>query len=127
MVISSCLKKWIVEHFPEIESWVLLQEEHVHSFLLTLPNRHREIVKKDLNVLFKLGKKKRMITHIPIMDTPTREYPSNMEPLTLEEQKAVAKVIRNNIYDEPLSCLLTSFCFYYGSHQRKSVLLKSII
>lgn len=108
------LSKWIDEQYPEIESWRLLQEEHVNSFLLTLPNQTREVVRKDLNVLFKLAKKKRMITHIPIMDIPAREYPRSMESLTLEEQKVVAKAISNNVYKEPLSCLLTSLCFYHG-------------
>ncbi len=108
------LSRWIDEHYPEIASWGLLQEEIVHSFLLTLPNQNREIVRKDLIVLFKLAKKKRMITHIPIVDTPTRKYPISMESLVIEEQKAVAKIISNNVFKEPLSCLLTSLCFYYG-------------
>jgi len=105
---------WIDELYPEISTWGLLQEEHVHSFLVTLSNQQREIVRKNLNILFKLAKKKRMIIHIPIMDSPAREYPRKMEPLTIEEQKTIAKVISANIYKEPLSCLLASFCFYHG-------------
>lgn len=119
------LSKWIDEHYPKITSWGLLQEEHVHSFLVTLPNQSREIVRKDLNVLFKLAKKKRMITHIPIMDIPTREYPRSIESLTIEEQKTVAKVISHNILREPLSCLLTSLCFYHGLSSKEISSIKT--
>lgn len=38
-----------------------------------------------------------MITHIPLMDMPAREYPRNMKSLTTEEQKALARVISNTI------------------------------
>lgn len=106
--------KWIFEHHSEVLSWDLLQEEHVHSYLLTLSNQQREVVRKDLNVLFRLAIRKKIITHIPITDSPAKEYPKSTEPLTIEEQKKLANTIRNNIFNEPLSCLLTSFCFYHG-------------
>jgi len=113
------LSKWIDEHYPEITSWGVLQEEHVNSFLLTLKKQNREVVRKDLSVLFKLAKKKKMVTHIPIMDLPAREYPRSMEALSIAEQKALAQVIRDNVYNEPLSCLLTLFCFYHGLSSRE--------
>lgn len=40
--------------------------------------------------------------------------PPTIEPLTFEEQIKVAKIIKSNLFEQPLECLLISFCFYHG-------------
>lgn len=106
--------KWIVENFPSVDSWAVIQEEHIQQFLLSLPPRNREIVRKDINVLFKFAKKKRIIAHVPIIDFPSRELPSSIQVLDLEDQKKVASTIKDNMYTDAVGCLLASFCFYHG-------------
>ncbi|MED1904544.1 site-specific integrase, partial [Cytobacillus firmus] len=64
--------------------------------------------------LFKLAKRKRLITHIPILDIKSRELPPSIEPLSFDEQVSVANKIKSHIYEHPLECLLTSLCFYHG-------------
>src|SRR5699024_12514144 len=91
-----------------------LKQEDIHTFLLSLTPKHREIVRKYLLVLYKLTRRKRIITHIPILDIKSRELPPTIEPLTFEEQIKVAKIIKSNLFEQPLECLLSSFCFYHG-------------
>jgi len=106
--------RWLQENKGHLTSWDTVQQEDVHAFLLTLTPKHREIVRKDLLVLFKLARRKRIITHIPILDVKSRELPPTIEPLTFEEQTSVAKLIKGNLFEQPLECLLVSFCFYHG-------------
>jgi integrase len=108
------LARWFQINCKHIESWDTVQQEDVHKFLLTLTPKHREIVRKDLLVLFKLAKRKRLITHIPILDIKSRELPPTIEPLTFDEQVKVANLIKSCLYEQPLDCLLTSLCFYHG-------------
>jgi integrase len=106
--------KWIIQVYKEVHSWDFVQEEHVHEFLLTLTPNNREVVRKDLHVLFKLAKQKKIITHIPIMDYPGRELPPVIEPLNTSEQKQIAKILLNSINTNPLECFLSSLCFFHG-------------
>lgn len=108
------LVRWFQVNRSYIVSWDGVQQEDVYTFLLTLTPQNREIVRKDLLVLFKLAKRKRIITHIPILDMPSREIPPSTEPLTFDEQKGIALKLKVNIYEKPLECLLTSLCFYHG-------------
>lgn len=108
------LVRWLQTNKGHISSWDTVQQEDIHEFLLTLTPKHREIVRKDLLVLFKLAKRKRIITHIPILDVKSRELPPVIEPLTFEEQVRIANIIKSNLYERPLECLLTSLCFYHG-------------
>lgn len=108
------LVRWFQTNCKHIESWDTAQQEDVHEFLLTLTPKHREIVRKDLLVLFKLAKRKRLITHIPILDVKSRELPPTIEPLTFDEQARVAKLIKRYLLEQPLECLLTVLCFYHG-------------
>jgi hypothetical protein len=39
----------------------MIQQEDVHNYLLTLSPKHRELVRKDLMILFKLALKKRLL------------------------------------------------------------------
>src|SRR5690625_7819322 len=87
---------------------------YITKFIFSLKHKHREIVRKDLLVLFKLARRKRIITHIPILDIKSRELPPTIEPLTFEEQIKVAKIIKSNLFEQPLECILSSFCFYHG-------------
>lgn len=114
IVVFVRLVKWIQNNCNLIESWDMVQQEDIHKFLLTLTPKNREIVRKDLLVLFKLAKRKRLITHIPILDIKSRELPPTIEPLTFDEQVRVANLIKNYLYEQPLDCLLTSLCFYHG-------------
>ncbi|MGM1006245.1 MAG: site-specific integrase [Bacillota bacterium] len=114
MEIFIRLVRWFQNNCNHIESWDTVQQEDVHEFLLTLTPKHREIVRKDLLVLFKLAKRKRVITHIPILDIKSRELPPTIEPLTFDEQVKVANLIKSCLYEQPLECLLTSLCFYHG-------------
>ncbi|MDP1421683.1 site-specific integrase [Peribacillus simplex] len=108
------LVRWFQINCKDIESWDTVQQEDVHEFLLTLTPKHREIVRKDLLVLFKLAKRKRIITHIPILDIKSRELPPTIEPLTFDEQVRVARLIKISHYEQPLECLLTTLCLYHG-------------
>lgn len=108
------LVRWFYINRSYIVSWDGVQQEDVHTFLLTLTPKNREIVRKDLLVLFKLAKRKKIITHIPILDITSRELPPTIEPLTFDEQREVALKLRVNIYEKPLECLLISLCFYHG-------------
>jgi len=108
------LVKWFQNNSKHIESWDTVQQEDIHEFLLTLTPKHREIVRKDLLVLFKLANRKRIITHIPILDVKSRELPPTIEPLSFEDQVRVAKTIKHNLYEKPLDSILTSLCFYHG-------------
>src|SRR5262249_37945670 len=60
------------------------------------------------------GRKKRVITHVPIMNLPTREYPQTVEPLQTDEQQALARLIRTAIYTQPEEAFLAALCFYHG-------------
>src|SRR5699024_12503765 len=91
-----------------------VKQDDIHTFILKLKTKKCEIVRKDLLVLFKLARRKRIITHIPILDINSRELPPTIEPLTFEEQIKVAKIIKSNLFEQPLECLLSSFCFYHG-------------
>ncbi|MCM3169482.1 hypothetical protein [Peribacillus frigoritolerans] len=104
---------WVQQNASHIGTWNDLQQELVHEFLLTLTPKHREVVRKDLLVLFKLGKKKRLMTHIPILDLPSREFPATLEPLTFKEQAKVYKKILDK-YTSPIQRLLAILCFYHG-------------
>src|SRR6266571_2257304 len=64
----SRLIRWLTEHIPHLTGWAMVQEEHINTFLLTLPPKTREIVRKDLFVLFRLARKRRVMTHVPIVD-----------------------------------------------------------
>lgn len=118
------LVKWIVHEHQDITAWDMLQEEHVNKFLLTLKTNNREIVRKDLTVLFKLAFKKRIITHVPIMDLPSREYPRVQQSLSLKEQKKIAKKIQKYRNIEPTMCLITTFCFFYGLSTKHIINIK---
>ena len=114
MEIFVRLVRWLQENKSHLTSWDTVQQEDIHTFLLSLTPEHREIVRTDLLVLFKLARRKRIITHIPILDIKSRELPPTIEPLTFEEQIKVAKIIKSNLFEQPLECLLSSFCFYHG-------------
>jgi hypothetical protein len=114
MVTFVRLVRWLQTNKSHVSSWDTTQQEDIHEFLLTLTPKHREIVRKELVVLFKLAKRKRIITHIPILDVKSRELPPTIEPLTFVEQMEVAKIIKSSLYERPLECLLTSLCLYHG-------------
>lgn len=112
--IFARLVRWFQTNCKHIESWDTVQQEDIHEFLLTLTPKHREVARKNLLVLFKLAKRKRLITHIPILDITSRELPPTIEPLTFDEQVKVAKLIKSRLYEQPLECLLTTLCLYHG-------------
>src|SRR5205807_1464301 len=89
-------------------------EAHIHAFLLTLTPKNREPVRKDLHMFFRLARKRRVITHVPIMDYATRELPRTIEPLDVEAQKALAHLIRKNVSIHPEEVFLAALCFYHG-------------
>lgn len=106
--------RWIRDNHELVISWSLVQEQHIHQFLLTLTPKNREIVRKDLYVLFKFAKRRRIIACIPIADFPSRELPGTIEILDFIEQKSVAKAIKDNLYIDSIQCFLASLCFYHG-------------
>src|SRR5690625_1088836 len=79
MEIFVRLVRWLQENKSHLTSWDTVQQEDIHAFLLTLTPKHREIVRKDLLVLFKLAKRKRIITHIPIIDIKSRDLSTTIE------------------------------------------------
>src|SRR5699024_693807 len=122
------LIRWLEEERPNINSWNTIQQEDIHAFLMELSLKNREVVRKSLLILFKLGLKKKLLTHIPILDMKSRELPLTIEPLSFEQQKEVAKIININIYDNPLESLLVSFCFYHGLSSKtiRSIQMKHV-
>jgi len=110
----SRLVRWLTEHLPDLTGWEMVQEEHIHAYLLTLTPKHRELVRKDLLMFFRLARRKRIMTHVPIMDYPARELPQTVEPLSVEEQKTLARRIRDSIYTHPEEAFLAALCYYHG-------------
>lgn len=65
-------------------------------------------------MLLKLAKRKKFITHVPLTKEKSRALPPTTTPLTIEEQKAVEKAIKQNMLNSPEELLLVSLCFYHG-------------
>jgi len=126
--IFSRFVKWLDHEHQEVSSWNLVQESHVHEFLLILTPHNREIVRKDLYVLFKLARRRKAITHIPMTNYPARELPPVSEPLSMTEQKRVARILLQSIHLNPLGCLLGCLCFFHGltTKQIQSIKLSDV-
>src|SRR5690625_7512420 len=73
MEIFVRLVRWLQENKSHLTSWDTVQQEDIHTFLLSLTTKHREIVRMDLLVLFKLARRKRIITNITSLNTKSRE------------------------------------------------------
>lgn len=112
--VLSRLVRWLTTVEPALSGWEAVQEQHIHAFLLTLTPNNRELVRKDLQVFFRLARKRRLITHVPLMDAPTKAMPLSMEPLREDEQRALARRIREGSALYPEEALLTALCFYHG-------------
>lgn len=126
--IFSRFVRWLNHEHQEVSSWDLIQENHIHEFLLRLTPKNREIVRKDLHVLFKLAKRRKLLTYIPMTDYPSRELPPVAEPLSMAEQKQVAKFLLQSVHSNPLGCLLGCLCFFHGltTKQIQSVKLSDV-
>ena len=112
--LLSRLIRWLTEQVPDLKGWDMVQEEHIHAFLLTLTPKTRELARKDLHMFFRLARKRRIITHVPIMDYPSKALPRTIEPLRGEAQKGLAQLIRESIYAHPEEAFLTALCFYHA-------------
>ncbi len=112
--LLSRLVRWLQEQFPELSGWDMVQEEQIQAFLLTLTPKTREVARKDLALFFRLARKRRLMTHVPITDAPARDLPRTMEPLPEDAQKALARRIRAHITTQPEEALLTALCFYHA-------------
>ncbi len=110
----SRLVRWLTEELPELTGWDMVQEEHIHAFLLTLAPKTRELLRKDLSLFFRLARKRRLITHVPLMELATRESPPTVASLSWEEQKTLARKIHHSITSSPEVALLSALCFYHG-------------
>lgn len=126
--IFSRFVRWLNQEHQEVSSWDMIQENHIHEFLLILTPKNREIVRKDLHVLFQLAKRRKLITYIPMTDYPSRDLPSTTEPLSMAEQKQVAKILLQSVHSDPLGCLLGCLCFFHGlnTKQIQSVKLSDV-
>jgi hypothetical protein len=62
--------RWLREHLPELTGWNMVQEEHILTYLLTLPLRDREVVRKDLYAFFRLARQRKLVTHVPVANSP---------------------------------------------------------
>lgn len=118
------LIRWLREHMPELTGWNMVQEEHILTYLLTLSIRQREVVRKDLYAFFRLARKRKLVTHVPVANYPTRELPLACEPLNLAEQKALARLIRESIYTHPGEAFSTALCFYHGLSSSQLLAIK---
>jgi len=105
---------WLTEHLPELTGWVMVQEEHIHAFLLTLAPKQREMVRTDLHMLFRLARRRRLMTHVPVLSDPVRRWPQTVGALEPKEQKALARLIQESMYTHPIEAFLTALCFYHG-------------
>ena len=108
------LVRWLTVNVPDLTGWEMIQEEHIHAFLLTLKPITREVVRKDLYIFFRLGRKRRIITHVPILNFPQRKLPPTVEPLKVQEQKALARHIQESAFSHSEEALLSALCFYHG-------------
>lgn len=106
--------RFMEEFKPHIISWEMIQQDDVYDFLLTLTPKNRELVRKSLLVLFKLAKRKKIVTHIPLPEIKSKELPPTNIPLTIDKQKSVEKAIKQNMFKHPEESLLVSLCFYHG-------------
>jgi integrase len=113
-ITLSMLVRWLMQHLPDLTGWQMVQEEHLHAFLLSLKPTHRELVRGKLQMFFNLGRKRRIITHVPIANLPERRLPLTVEPLLEMEQKALARKIRENLSTHPEEAFVTALCFYHG-------------
>lgn len=110
----SRLVRWLLANQPELSGWDMVQEEQIQAFLLTLTPKNREVVRKDLHQFFRLARKRRFMTHVPLTDSPSKELPQTAEPLVVEEQKTLARLIRQSTQTHPEEALLAALCFYHG-------------
>jgi len=117
--------RWLTTSLPELTGWDMVQEEHVYAFLLTLNPKTRELYRKDLYLFFRLARKRRLITHVPLLHLPGRELPRTIEPLTLQEQRSVARAIRENLFTRPEEAWLSALCFYHGLSSSQLCRLKT--
>ena len=124
--VLSRLVRWLGATLPDLTGWEMVQEEHIHAFLLTLTPKNREPVRKDLHMFFRLARKRRVMTHVPIMDSPAKELPPTIEPMKEEEQKALAQLIGESIHTSPEEALLAALCFYHGLSSSQIRHLKTI-
>lgn len=117
--LLSRLVRWLGEQEAGLSGWEMVQEEHIHAFLLTLTPKNREPARKDLYVFFRLARKRRILTHVPIMDAPAKELPPTVEPLDGEGQKVLARLIRAHISTQPEESFLSALCFYHALTPRQ--------
>ncbi|MFS0874301.1 hypothetical protein [Paenibacillus xylanilyticus] len=108
------LINWIQLNTNEVTSWDMLQERHVQDYLLSLSLSVRQLAIKNLLVLFNLARKKSIITHTPLIDTPIRELPPSTQALSFEELQRIARIIEESLVSKTLEALLSSLCFYHG-------------
>lgn len=108
------LVRWLKEYAPDLQGWNMVQEEHILTFLLTLPPKSREIARGDLLMFFRFARKKKLMAHVPLTYYPAKELPRASEPLSIEEQKALARLLQQSISTHPEEVFLTALCFYYG-------------
>lgn len=126
-VFTRCVR-FMVEFKPHILSWEMIQQDDIYDFLLILTPKNREVVRKDLLVLFKLARRKKFLTHVPLPEIVSKELPPTNIPLTIDEQKSVEKVIKQNMFKYPEESLLVSLCFYHGlsTSEIKNIKVKDI-
>lgn len=126
-VFTRCVR-FIVEFKPHILSWEMIQQDDIYDFLLTLTPKNREIVRKNLLVLFKLARRKKFLTHVPLPEIVSKELPPTHMPLTIDEQKSVGKIIKQSMFNYPQESLLVSLCFYHGlsTSDIKNIKIKDI-
>ncbi len=108
------LVRWLGANRPELSGWEMVQEEDIHAFLLTLTPKNREPMRKDLHLFFRFARKRRVMTHVPILDAPAKELPPTVEALSLEEQQGLAQRIRQQTATHPEEALLAALCFYHA-------------
>lgn len=105
---------WIQESEDEILHWDFIRENHINQFLINLPMRSREVARKDIYMLFRLAKIKKIIINIPMSDIKSREYESSFEEINFHKQQEIAQLITDSIYSDPTSSLISNLCFYHA-------------
>lgn len=123
--VFSRLVRWLATSLPQLSGWDMVQEEHIHTFLLTLSLKARELDRQRLYRFFRLARRRRLLAHIPLMNLPRRDLPRTIEPLSLEEQRAVARMIRENLFTRPEEAWLSALCFYHGLSSSQICRLKT--
>ena len=117
--IFSRLVRWLDHEHQEVSSWNLVQESHVNAVFIDVNSpRVERNSQKDFMSCSSWPERRKLITYIPMADYPARELPPTTEPLSMAEQRRVARILTQSVHVNPLGCLFGLPMLFHGAgHQ----------